>query len=328
MATYSSAHTGAQIDAFDSRIDTKISKAGDTMTGNLMIDQHQIDIKTQIPNDSSLPSSNLTSPALRFRSSDNSDLAIGYVQAYKYTDGKQGITIAGRQQINGSNVTNYAKLWVDNSGNGGVTLTHPTAWKEALDIDDLEDICLQYRGTNPTTTATDTLSTWQNLEPGIYYYNNYHTNNQPGKSGFLIHITAPNNEIFQVMFDQSFKTRFSIRGANASTTAMPAFRDMSMTPGDTTTSVSFTTNITAYSSSWQDFLTNWTAPANGYLKVTLDATTTPAAYLKDNTNGFEVRENGNGSRAIYIWIPCARGHKYSGGCVYCKTTGIAFYPAY
>ena len=38
MANYISSHTGAQIDAFDTAIQGKVSKSGDTMTGDLTID--------------------------------------------------------------------------------------------------------------------------------------------------------------------------------------------------------------------------------------------------------------------------------------------------
>ena len=37
MANYLSSHTGAQIDAFDTAIQGKVAKAGDTMSGNLTI---------------------------------------------------------------------------------------------------------------------------------------------------------------------------------------------------------------------------------------------------------------------------------------------------
>ena len=143
--------------------------------------------------------------------------------------------------------------------------------------------------------------------------------------------TASDNMNYGNLFLMSLTTNaayiYNIRFNNTTIQNAQIYRSTGMTPSTTCQSVSFTTNITAYSSSWQTCLNNWSAPSNGYLKIYFQGNTTPAAYIKDNTNTFEVRDNGNGSRDYAVWIPCTAGHTYTAGCVYSKTSSAYFYPS-
>ena len=134
---------------------------------------------------------------------------------------------------------------------------------------------------------------------------------------------------FQLFLGDSSYSYFRKRYWNSSSSAWNSWFSIgeSMVPGTSSSSVSITA-ISSASSSWQTFLSGWSAPNNGYLRIAFTgATNTPAAYIQDNTNGFQVRDNGNGSRDFYIWIPCCKGHTYTAACIYCKTNGAAFYPA-
>lgn len=94
-------------------------------------------------------------------------------------------------------------------------------------------------------------------------------------------------------------------------------------------SVNFTTKITTGTSSWVTWLNGWVAPSHGWLVCYMSANggSTPSAALVDNTNGFRLQQNGNGSRDYALSMPVIKGHNYSGSSVYTATNSLTFYPS-
>ena len=180
-----------------------------------------------------------------------------------------------------------------------------------------------------TITTPSDFNTYQTT--GLYIIRagsntNYATT--AGNNGLLLVIWDIGTP-FQLFLGDSSYNYFRKRYWNSTSQAWNSWFSIgeSMVPGTTHSSVSITTISTA-SSSWQTILSGWTAPNNGYLCIAFTgASNTPAAYIVDNTNGFQVRDNGNGGRDFHIWIPCCKGHTYTAAVVYAKTNGAVFYPS-
>ena len=115
----------------------------------------------------------------------------------------------------------------------------------------------------------------------------------------------------------------------SSTASSTIINQSYQTIGTKSQTVSFTTKITTGTSSWVTWLSSWTAPSNGWLVCYMSANggSTPSAACVDNTTGFRLQQNGNGSRDYALSMPVAKGHNYSGSSVYTATNSLTFYPA-
>lgn len=135
MANYLSSHTGAQIDAFDTAIQGKVAKAGDTMSGNLTIstnDNPNIKLKNANMDITAGSLSASEYSSLYFK--DKNDNNIAFIQSAQVaSDGHSYLQIAARTQDSSSNVlSNYFTLHSYKDGTRSVVISHPAAWRSAL----------------------------------------------------------------------------------------------------------------------------------------------------------------------------------------------------
>jgi len=132
-ADYAVEAAGYAADAADSAAEaastlaSKVSKAGDTMTGDLIVDSKSCIIKTTDPSVNTTPGSNFWgSMAYWLRDAANS--SFGAFRAFHQTDGTRGVFIQSEP-----GVQNYIRLGAK-STTPVVTLSHPAAWRDALTV--------------------------------------------------------------------------------------------------------------------------------------------------------------------------------------------------
>lgn len=110
----------------------KVSKAGDTMTGDLAISKTEPIASLK---HTSIDSSAASDTSIRhetFALFDKNGNYIGYVQGNFYTNGTIRLALAARRIVNGADVTNYIYLDVSKDGVKSVTLSDPEAWRNAI----------------------------------------------------------------------------------------------------------------------------------------------------------------------------------------------------
>ena len=117
----------ASTTAIATTANSKVAKAGDTMTGNLNIKANNITLGTT-------SSDNHYSPGFGFRDSYTSN--IGAVRAYSLVNGQQGIYIEAVQSVNGANQYNTLRLGVNAQGDREIFINDATkpAWRKTLGI--------------------------------------------------------------------------------------------------------------------------------------------------------------------------------------------------
>lgn len=116
-------------------VNEKVSKSGDTMTGQLNITDinHSYSAVAVIDPDygiSNLPSSTIQPYLMSWTGNDGQSMST--VRGYLNANGDTGITISGRNRINDSTRLNYASLIVKSDGTAVVNLSDPDAWRAAL----------------------------------------------------------------------------------------------------------------------------------------------------------------------------------------------------
>lgn len=107
-----------------------VSKTGDTMTGNLTINDAQARVQTTSITSGTRPSANTWGNG--FRLVDASGNIIGTFQPYFSKEGEQGIQIGMERTINGSRIQNFFRLMVAEDGTRSVYLSAAAAWRTAL----------------------------------------------------------------------------------------------------------------------------------------------------------------------------------------------------
>ena len=106
--------------------DDYVKKTGDTMTGNLDVENGSF--RRKLP----VVANNTTYYGLRFLSSTGT--GVGSVSYRRNSSpAGQGLRITGANIVNGSVLSNYFDLMVDDSGNRYVAMSHPASWQKALD---------------------------------------------------------------------------------------------------------------------------------------------------------------------------------------------------
>ena len=100
-----------------------------------------------------------------------------------------------------------------------------------------------------------------------------------------------------------------------------------MVPTNTYTTVTATTTLSSSPTAWTTFLSNWTAPSNGYLNIYFNGSSNTPAFYINGSSGVECRGNGNGGRDFTGFIPVHSGYTYTAACIYCKPNWIRFIPA-
>ena len=102
----------------------KVSKSGDTMTGQLGI------VASGITRDT-VPSANVW-PLQRVAFLDSAGDIIGHVRAFSRTDGKEGLQFETLRYVNGQEIDNGLRLEIDASGNRHVAVHEQAPWREAI----------------------------------------------------------------------------------------------------------------------------------------------------------------------------------------------------
>ncbi len=113
---------------------SKVSKTGDTMTGNLYINNNGILLTDSGMALGTTASTNHYEAGILFR--DNSTNNIGYFKPYSLTNGQQGVYIESVQNINGTNQYNTLRIGVNAAGVREITINDPAkpAWRKALGL--------------------------------------------------------------------------------------------------------------------------------------------------------------------------------------------------
>lgn len=113
-----------------SALDAKVSKSGDTMTGDLIVSDHNLNVKRTNADISA--STIAQSQYAIIGMTDKNDRYIGYIQASNDTSGSTTITVASRKYINNSSINNGVSLSVNASGVRSVNVNDAEAWRNAL----------------------------------------------------------------------------------------------------------------------------------------------------------------------------------------------------
>lgn len=134
----------------------KVSKAGDTMTGDL----HMLDAAPYIDSDEitigTRPESNKWSKRFSFR--DSARKTFARVQGYQGSNGNVGIQLIGEQTVNGENKVNYLGLYMSDTGTGVVDLSS-AAWRKALGLGNTNGalpLTIAQGGSGDTQTVRET----------------------------------------------------------------------------------------------------------------------------------------------------------------------------
>lgn len=134
----------------------KVDKAGDTMTGNLEIDNTSpgtiLKNTAMDVTDSSYTQNNSTGFRLRDKNGKN----VAIIADRYLANGTTGLWMTGWKTVNGTAISNNLSLYVDKDGNRVVDL-YPSVWRAALNVVDKS---------GDTMTGSLTI---QNSEPRLYF---------------------------------------------------------------------------------------------------------------------------------------------------------------
>ena len=147
--------------------DDKVSKAGDTMTGPLVMADTNVSIDTSTVTVGASPESNTEAGLLRLR--DSAKTIFGRLRGFFGSDGRVGTQMVGERTVNGSLVQNILGLYVNDSGNQAVGISDPAAWRSALGLgtDGNLPVTIRQGGSGQTgTTHTTTVSEILTAEEG------------------------------------------------------------------------------------------------------------------------------------------------------------------
>lgn len=124
--------------------DDKVSKSGDTMTGDLIMDDSNVSIDDPEVTLGTRPAANHWTKQFRIR--DALGNVIAKVRAVCGANGLAGIQLYGHNRVNGADRNNYLGLYMKDDGTATVEMNQPAAWRAALGLGDTS-------GTLPITVA-------------------------------------------------------------------------------------------------------------------------------------------------------------------------------
>lgn len=135
----------------------KVSKSGDTITGNTTIangGSPTFALKnTVVDSSSDTPSANVYQ-TIAF--TDKNDLFFGYIQTILRTTGQSAVAIAARKRVNGTDVTNGLQLYVNADGTQSISVNNPAAWRSALGVGGLSTVSTSNLVTSNLSLANNT----------------------------------------------------------------------------------------------------------------------------------------------------------------------------
>lgn len=135
----------------------KVSKTGDTMTGGLAItgigtaSANGLVLQDLVYGENNLPSSARQDYVLT--AVDKDGVPLGYIRSYLNENNRRGMSIFGRNLVNGSSVVNGLNLFVNADGSRLVTFSDAAAWMSALGLgtNGVLPITIPQGGTGATT---------------------------------------------------------------------------------------------------------------------------------------------------------------------------------
>ena len=109
-----------------------VSKFGDTMTGDLHIEDASVVINDTRIVSGTAPSANIYGRSYYLM--DKNNFNIGAIQIMSLADGREGFQLVAGKNINGVRYNNYMRLNVDVNGNSIITLSDSKAWRSELGL--------------------------------------------------------------------------------------------------------------------------------------------------------------------------------------------------
>lgn len=123
--------TGKLVTAKDLH-DTYVNVSGDTMTGALIMNNANIDVRSSSLTVGSTPSANTYGRQIFLR--DSVGTTIGYLQSWINTSGNTYINLNTYRNVNGTDTYNGITLGISPTGERLVSVSAPAAWRTALDV--------------------------------------------------------------------------------------------------------------------------------------------------------------------------------------------------
>lgn len=124
----------SDISDLNTALSGKVSKSGDTMTGNLEIantSPGEVLKNTAMDvTDSSYTQNN----SIGCRLQDKNGKNVVIITDRYFANGSTGLWMTGWKNVNGSNISNSLGLYVDKNGNRVVDVSDPAAWRSALGL--------------------------------------------------------------------------------------------------------------------------------------------------------------------------------------------------
>lgn len=115
-----------------SSLSGKVSKAGDTMTGDLILQNASCITQDTRITSGTTPSSNIYGRAVYLN--DSVRFNVGTWQIMALTNGCEGFQLVAGKKANNVNKFNYIRMLVDANGDPVVELSNPAAWRTALGL--------------------------------------------------------------------------------------------------------------------------------------------------------------------------------------------------
>ena len=111
----------------------KVSKSGDTMTGDLYVQGAAIRGQATNITDGTVVST-ATNSNTGFSLKDSNDYSIGYIVPRFLTNGDQGLRIVSQRKVSGSTVQNEILMSIASNGDKKIAVTDQHAWRQALGL--------------------------------------------------------------------------------------------------------------------------------------------------------------------------------------------------
>lgn len=136
----------SSISSLISDISGKVSKAGDTMIGELIVQNSAISEKSTTADTTDDAPASIT--YWDTKHTDKNNRVAAYWETAYSTTGTSRTTLRARRNVNGSNVNNGFALEVNKNGEKFVSFDNPAAWRDALGL-----AAVNF---NPTRNTTNT----------------------------------------------------------------------------------------------------------------------------------------------------------------------------
>ena len=110
----------------------KVSKSGDTMTGDLVMDAADVVSKSETYTVGTTPSKNYNDRHIYFR--DKLNKLFGRLQSVFMSDSRVGLQLVAERTVNNELVQNIFGIYVDENGNRRVDVSDSSLWRTALGL--------------------------------------------------------------------------------------------------------------------------------------------------------------------------------------------------